>query len=94
MIYQDKKALNIKATFFNQCPCVLFSSIKVTDLLTTVQRSWFNLEQFDYIMDTLRDVINMLRNTTNPQVEYITRTMKKWAKENLHSTKLDSLKEN
>ncbi|KAJ8318598.1 hypothetical protein KUTeg_003689 [Tegillarca granosa] len=34
-------------------------------------------------MDTLRDVINMLRNTTNPQVEYITRTMKKWAKENL-----------
>ncbi|XP_061175421.1 uncharacterized protein LOC133184383 [Saccostrea echinata] len=33
--------------------------------------------------DTLRDVINMLRNTSNPQVEYIIRTMKKWAKENL-----------
>ncbi|CAG2243618.1 DYF13 [Mytilus edulis] len=33
--------------------------------------------------DTLRDVINMLRNTSNPQVEYIVRTMKKWAKDNL-----------
>eukprot|EP00105_Crassostrea_gigas_P009199 XP_011424043.1 PREDICTED: intraflagellar transport protein 56 isoform X2 [Crassostrea gigas] len=33
--------------------------------------------------DTLRDVINMLRNTSNPQVEYIIRSMKKWAKENL-----------
>ncbi|XP_055875861.1 intraflagellar transport protein 56-like isoform X1 [Biomphalaria glabrata] len=33
--------------------------------------------------ETLRDVINMLRNTSNPQVEYIIRTMKKWAKENM-----------
>ena len=33
--------------------------------------------------ETLRDVINMLRNTSNPQVEYIIRTMKKWAKDNL-----------
>ncbi|WAQ97606.1 IFT56-like protein [Mya arenaria] len=33
--------------------------------------------------ETLRDVINMLRNTSNPQVEYMVRTMKKWAKENL-----------
>lgn len=32
--------------------------------------------------ETLRDVVAMLRNTGNPQVEYITRTMKKWAKEN------------
>ncbi|XP_013422209.1 intraflagellar transport protein 56 isoform X2 [Lingula anatina] len=32
--------------------------------------------------ETLRDVIQMLRNTGNPQVEYIVRTMKKWAKEN------------
>ncbi|PVD38254.1 hypothetical protein C0Q70_00865 [Pomacea canaliculata] len=33
--------------------------------------------------ETLRDVINMLRNTSSPQVEYIIRTMKKWAKDNL-----------
>lgn len=32
--------------------------------------------------ETLRDVVQMLRNTGNPQVEYIVRTMKKWAKEN------------
>ncbi|XP_065065885.1 intraflagellar transport protein 56-like [Rhopilema esculentum] len=32
--------------------------------------------------ETLRDVIQLLRNTANPQVEYITRTMKKWAKDN------------
>jgi intraflagellar transport protein 56 len=31
--------------------------------------------------DMLRDVIAMLRNTSNPQVEYIIRSMKKWAKE-------------
>lgn len=30
----------------------------------------------------LRDVIAMLRNTSNPQVEYIIRTMRKWAKDN------------
>jgi hypothetical protein len=30
----------------------------------------------------LRDVISMLRNTSNPQVEYIVRIMVKWAKEN------------
>jgi len=33
--------------------------------------------------ETLRDVINMLRNTSNPQVEYMIRTMKKWAKDNM-----------
>eukprot|EP00794_Sanderia_malayensis_P009225 gene9225-10198_t len=32
--------------------------------------------------ETLRDVIQLLRSSANPQVEYITRTMKKWAKEN------------
>eukprot|EP01137_Pigoraptor_chileana_P005442 Opistho-2@2870 len=32
--------------------------------------------------ETLRDVLSMLRNTSNPQVEYIMRTMKKWAKDN------------
>ncbi|GFO25514.1 intraflagellar transport protein 56 [Plakobranchus ocellatus] len=35
--------------------------------------------------ETLRDVINMLRNTSNPQVEYMIRTMKKWAKDNMVS---------
>ncbi|XP_060569598.1 intraflagellar transport protein 56-like isoform X2 [Ruditapes philippinarum] len=33
--------------------------------------------------ETLRDVINMLRNSSTPQVEYMVRTMRKWAKENL-----------
>lgn len=33
--------------------------------------------------ECLRDIINMLRNTSNPQVEYITRIMKKWAKDNM-----------
>ena len=32
--------------------------------------------------ETLRDVIQMLKNTGNPQVEYMMRTMKKWAKDN------------
>ncbi|KAG5455874.1 MAG: hypothetical protein BJ554DRAFT_4555 [Olpidium bornovanus] len=32
--------------------------------------------------DLLREVISMLRNTSNPQVEYIVRTMKKWAAAN------------
>jgi len=32
--------------------------------------------------DLLRDVIQMLHSSANPQVEYIMRTMKKWAKEN------------
>eukprot|EP01112_Ceratiomyxa_fruticulosa_P007514 TRINITY_DN1954_c0_g2_i1.p1 TRINITY_DN1954_c0_g2~~TRINITY_DN1954_c0_g2_i1.p1 ORF type:complete len:569 (-),score=110.91 TRINITY_DN1954_c0_g2_i1:144-1850(-) len=32
--------------------------------------------------ESLGDIINMLRNTSNPQVEYIIKTMKKWAKEN------------
>jgi len=32
--------------------------------------------------ETLRDVLQLLRNTANPQVEYIIRTMKKWAKDN------------
>lgn len=32
--------------------------------------------------DLLRELIAMLRNTSNPQVEYIVRTMKKWAAAN------------
>jgi len=32
--------------------------------------------------ETLRDVLQMLENTVNPQVEHIIRTMKTWAKEN------------
>ena len=32
--------------------------------------------------DTLREVLTLLKNTANPQVEYICRVMKKWAKEN------------
>eukprot|EP00741_Cyanophora_paradoxa_P016143 tig00000042_g15583.t1 len=32
--------------------------------------------------DSLRDVLAMLRNTSNPQVEYFIRIMKKWAKDN------------
>jgi len=32
--------------------------------------------------ELLRDVVSMLRNTSNPQVEYIIRIMKKWAREN------------
>ena len=27
-------------------------------------------------------IVNMLRNTSNPQVEYILRVIKRWAKEN------------
>jgi len=32
--------------------------------------------------ENLREVIQMLRSTSNPQVEYIVRTMTKWCKEN------------
>ncbi|XP_071963993.1 intraflagellar transport protein 56-like isoform X2 [Antedon mediterranea] len=32
--------------------------------------------------ETLRDILQILRNTGNPQVEYIIRAMKKWAKDN------------
>ena len=32
--------------------------------------------------DLLREVVQMLHSTANPQVEYIVRTMKKWAKDN------------
>ncbi|XP_063164585.1 intraflagellar transport protein 56 isoform X2 [Candoia aspera] len=32
--------------------------------------------------DTLREVLHLLRSTGNPQVEYIVRIIKKWAKEN------------
>lgn len=32
--------------------------------------------------DTLREVIQLIRNTSNPQVEFLTRVMKKWAKDN------------
>lgn len=31
--------------------------------------------------DTLKEILMILRNTANPQVEYIVRTMKKWGKE-------------
>jgi intraflagellar transport protein 56 len=30
----------------------------------------------------LQDVLTMIRNTSNPQVEYIVRIIKKWCKEN------------
>ncbi len=33
-------------------------------------------------VDSLRDVLVMLRNTSNPQVEYIVRTVQKWCKAN------------
>jgi len=32
--------------------------------------------------DALREVLVMLRNTSNPQVEYVTRTINKWAQAN------------
>ena len=32
--------------------------------------------------DDLQDVLNMIRNTSNPQVEYIVRMIKKWCKDN------------
>ncbi|KAK7491850.1 hypothetical protein BaRGS_00016869 [Batillaria attramentaria] len=32
--------------------------------------------------ETLHEVLQLLRNTSNPQVEYITRTLKKWARDN------------
>ena len=32
--------------------------------------------------EDLQDVLNMIRNTSNPQVEYITRIIKKWCKDN------------
>jgi intraflagellar transport protein 56 len=32
--------------------------------------------------ELLRDVVAMLRNTSNPQVEYIVRVIRKWGKEN------------
>lgn len=32
--------------------------------------------------ESLRDILSMLRNTSNPQVEYMIRVMTKWAKEN------------
>ena len=31
--------------------------------------------------EALRDVMTMMRNTSNPQVEYITRIIKKWCNE-------------
>lgn len=30
----------------------------------------------------LQETLNMIRNTSNPQVEYITRIIKKWCKDN------------
>lgn len=35
-----------------------------------------------FCRDKLQEVVQLLRNTTNPQVEYVTRTMKKWARDN------------
>jgi hypothetical protein len=32
--------------------------------------------------DTLREIIAMLETSNHPQVDYITRVMRKWAKEN------------
>uniref|UniRef100_W5LZP3 Intraflagellar transport protein 56 n=2 Tax=Lepisosteidae TaxID=7915 RepID=W5LZP3_LEPOC len=32
--------------------------------------------------ETLREVLPLLRNTGNPQVEYIIRALRKWAKDN------------
>ena len=32
--------------------------------------------------ERLIDVINMLKNTSNPQVEYFVQIMKKWGKDN------------
>jgi len=32
--------------------------------------------------DHLPEIVNMLRNTSNPQVEYIMRVIKRWAKDN------------
>nr|XP_020466639.1 intraflagellar transport protein 56-like [Monopterus albus] len=32
--------------------------------------------------ETLKEVVSLLRNSGNPQVEYIIRTLRKWAKEN------------
>ena len=32
--------------------------------------------------EDLQDVLSMIRNTSNPQVEYIVRIIKKWFKEN------------
>ena len=32
--------------------------------------------------DHLQQILAILKNTSNPQVEYITRTMKRWAKDN------------
>jgi len=32
--------------------------------------------------ERLIEVINMLKNTSNPQVEYFVQIMKKWGKEN------------
>ena len=46
------------------------------NLFINIFYEWFRFRE------TLRDVVQMLRNTGNPQVEYIVRVMKKWAKEN------------
>ena len=37
---------------------------------------------FAYCRESLKEVLPMLRSTGNPQVEYIIRIMKKWAKDN------------
>ena len=43
------------------------------------KKIWF---LFLFHRETLRDILQILRNTGNPQVEYIIRIMKKWAKDN------------
>ena len=35
-----------------------------------------------FCRDKLQEVVQLLRNTSNPQVEFISRNMKKWAREN------------
>lgn len=37
---------------------------------------------YNFDRETLREILMLLRNTNNPQVEYIIRTMSKWGKEN------------
>ena len=32
--------------------------------------------------ETLREILGMLKSSRNPQVEYLARVMKKWAREN------------
>lgn len=67
-------------------------TLQASDVLYHCQFSLFSvvcLEVFIFpliflllLRETLRDILQILRNTGNPQVEYIIRVMKKWAKDN------------